>query len=139
MILRCINIDEAAVPKVLPGHQPHPQYIYNGLTVGKIYVVYGMAIYGDALRVLVRHDNGHPFWYVPQLFEVVDDHFPPYWGFRFFNIEGRTIGERHAFQAIWGYRELVDDLRHNAGLMDGESVHLEIFEAEAQRRASYNV
>ena len=139
MIYRCINNDEALAPDVLYHGYRHPSYVDNTLTIGRSYVVYGMSLYNDDLKYLIRNDSGHARWKAPYFFKEVDSRLPPYWEFRAFDQTGLTGFSRRTFQAIWGYPILVRHPEHNSGLIDIVPYDMEVFAEEIERRAAYDL
>ncbi len=82
----------------------HPQY--PDLTTGQFYVVIG--IEADDLRIL--NDQGRPFLYPPELFEVIDPNEPTDW----INEIGES-GERYAYppalNVVGFFEDFFDDQR----------------------------
>lgn len=64
---------------------------YPDLTVGQPYVVIG--IEANDLRIL--NDQGRPFLYPPEIFDIVDPHEPADWV-----TEAGADGERYAYPAV---------------------------------------
>ncbi|MGV8913611.1 MAG: hypothetical protein ACOH14_13450 [Rhodoglobus sp.] len=135
MIVECINNDEAKAPDVFANGYRHPEYVHTELTVGASYVVYGIGVYKDDLKYLIRTDLGDGRWKSPYFFEVRDDRLPPYWKFRYNVIEGAEPLQRIGWRAVSGYSELVDDPAHNEGLMELHPEAYQVFEREVARRA----
>jgi hypothetical protein len=61
MIVESVNNDQAKAPDVFENGYRHPEYVHNDITPGAVYVVYGIGIFLDDLRYLIRRDNGVVF------------------------------------------------------------------------------
>ena len=140
MIVECINNDQANAPKVFENHYVHPEYLDNTLTVGASYFVYGMHIWHDDLRYLVRNDSGYARWKSPYFFRVSDSRLPSHWEFKYNVIEGAEFLQRVGVRAVWGYPALVNRPGHNDNLLasddaePGVAEDLKLFQQEVDRR-----
>lgn len=85
-----------------------------GLTVGRTYAVYAMAVWRGNLGVLVLDDGARPSWCHVELFEFIDATLPPHWSF--------TTRDEEVFgiSALWGYRSLIQNPSHNEDLVERE-------------------
>lgn len=75
-----------------------------GLTLGNIYPVYGIMLWKYTLAYLIpipQLEEGDPYWFPVELFQVVDHLLPKNWYFKDF-------GENpdNGVNAIWGFKEL---------------------------------
>ena len=78
---------------------------YNGISVGKQYLVMGMIMFESSISYLID-DNGLIFVYPCQLFEVLENKFPSDWYFRLIEKDEEIYPY---IQAICGYYELCFD------------------------------
>jgi hypothetical protein len=107
------------------------------LTVGKSYIVYAMSLINASLTVLVADDYDKPAWLPLGLFEVEDPRLPGHWEFAKGEAEpvDSSIGAV-AWQARWGYHEVVQSDSHYYGLEDRDVEALRVFYEERQRHLS---
>lgn len=94
--------------------------IYNGISLGATYRVYGTMLYGEGVYYLIYDDFKMPNWYPADLFTVTLSSLPERWHFRYF-------GQSENLTAIWGYYELVSVDKHFDGLGEQEQEDIDIF------------
>ena len=94
-----------------------------GAILGEEYYVYGMALGkpGNLIYLLAGNDSVYQ-WLPAELFEVVDSLQPVE---QYFCI--RESEEEYIPQALWGYKELIEDPDHYLGLWQREPKDQEIF------------
>jgi hypothetical protein len=133
MIVRCVNNVSGLAPTDAQGTASHPDYVHEGLEVGREYAVLGISLYNDRLRFLIDQQKFPPGWLSVAFFELVNSRQPPHWDFQFFNVSGFEPHERRAFQAVWGYGELVRDVDiHTYALREGIPMSLQVFRRELE-------
>lgn len=93
---------------------------FNGISLGKTYKVYGMILYQEGIYYLVYDDFLMPNWYYSVLFKTVASDIPQGWYYKYF-------GQNESLSAIWGYDELVNDLKHYDGLSEQDQEEIEVF------------
>lgn len=106
------------------------------LTIGKRYTVLGMSILESALYFLVRDDTAAPSFSPAAMFDCALQPIPVDWCFSLrdgIHATGSDLWERPCV-AVWGYKELVDDLGHANSLGEREPQALQIFARELRRR-----
>src|SRR3990170_5456101 len=90
------------------------------LTVGKVYLVYGMLHGSRAIKYLISDKQyNFPNWYPAELFEVIDHSLPISWYFNF-------CGYDKHVNAIWGYKELLNS-NHFINILERKEKDLDIF------------
>ncbi|WP_052344262.1 hypothetical protein [Bacillus ndiopicus] len=94
--------------------------IFNGISVGTIYSVYGTMIYGEGVYYLICDDFEMSNWYPADLFSVTSGLLPEQWYFNYF-------GQSENLSTIWGYYELVNDEKHFDGLGEQEPDEIDVF------------
>lgn len=85
---------------------------FEGLSLDKSYVVYGISIFDEELTYLIYDDYEMAAWYAANLFHVESTALPENWHHRYF---GRN---EQGLSAIWGYKELVHSMDHYDGLLN---------------------
>lgn len=93
---------------------------YVGVSLGKIYSVYGVIMYENCLKYLLFDEYGMPNWYPAELFSVVDSRIPLGWHYTFY-------GSEISLTAVWGYEELVNSDTHYDELCEQEPRALDLF------------
>ncbi len=94
--------------------------IFNGISLGTIYSVYGTMLYEEGVYYLIYDDFEMPNWYPADLFNVTSGSLPEQWYFKYF-------GKSENLSAIWGYYELVNVDKHFDGLGEQEQDEIDIF------------
>lgn len=91
-----------------------PGYVREYLEIGKTYEVYGIILVKGTLEYLIAvRDTITPHFEPIELFKITDTSIPPFWHYNYFGINGDTTVE-----AVWGYRELALDSKHNVDLVE---------------------
>jgi hypothetical protein len=107
------------------------------LVVGKTYIVYAISVWKRELAYLIipvfldeenlpesSDEEDLPSWYPAELFQVITPRLPRFY-FAIFENDPRGLN------ALWGYKELIEDYHHYVGLIDREPEALKTF---SQRR-----
>ena len=129
MIIKCIaNSGIALSEKQIAIVHNSKDYEYNHLEIDSLYVVCGVSIFKDTLNYLIvgKYSN-FIMWEPAELFEVVDNRIPPNWYYNYFGKEYLSDMENNPFYAIWGYKEITENLDHNHNLMERNPDDLKIF------------
>lgn len=93
------------------------------LNIGNEYPVYGIAIWKGILNYLTMDKYlDLPSWHPADLFEIVDSELPYEWHHKYY---GFTEGVH--LNAIWGYKELVQEEEHYTELIEREDTAISIF------------
>lgn len=100
------------------------------VSIGKEYLVLGVALWHSVILLLVLDDTNLPYWYPVELFCMTDARLPDDW---FFSVSAAT---EHGVQAIWGYEHLVTDSSHYGALLERDPEALRLFYQEEWRRRS---
>ncbi len=109
MKVKCLYITNEKFFKKKFEHQTYEKY-ENDLVLGKEYLVYGILYYEMDYNYLIFDENRSPFWYLSNLFEIIENHLSALWYFRHFE-------NSNTFRTIFGYNELVNNEYHNDDLM----------------------
>lgn len=100
------------------------------VTPGRRYRVLGLSVTESRLLVFVLDDTGFPVFYPAGFFDVASQPVPAGWMFAI--LDGMRASARDVWanpiQAIWGYRELVEDPLHYTDLVEGETSAREVFD-----------
>jgi hypothetical protein len=80
-----------------------------------------MALLGLHLVLLLCDDTGQPNWYPAAQFKVANPHLPPDWGYDIYRRDARGL------RAIWGYRAMIVDKKHNDLLIARNPEALKVF------------
>jgi len=121
-------------PKMLADHQQGRAVAFEStypLTVGKQYLIVGMAIVERAFFFLVRDDAGGPCFAHAGFFDLLKADIPAGWRFGLeagINASGKGLWSDPGV-AIWGYPELVDDPEHVNALFEFDPGALAVFES----------
>lgn len=125
MKVLCLYRLNSDVPEALRLNSNFTAAEYD-LVVGRVYDVFGQAIFEGRLIYLVDPESAcKPNWYPAELFDVVDRMLPASWKFAFFG--------RHYLNdlgAIWGYADLVEEPDHFNALAERHSEALRVFERQ---------
>ncbi|EIJ42385.1 hypothetical protein BegalDRAFT_1501 [Beggiatoa alba B18LD] len=107
-----------------------PKVRFDELTIGRLYNVYGICVYKNALEYLISPSYYYslPSWYPATLFKVIDSRLPTEWYFSEY-----LQSYRYMIHAIWGYKELVLDETHHNNLLEREEYALTIFATAKQK------
>jgi hypothetical protein len=132
MLLKCVAEVGADLGPYEKGLFYTPETRFD-LSRGNLYRTYGLMMYNGALVALTTDDYGDPTWTPLQAFTVEDPSLPGGWLFQYFPPERDGLPDKPQVQAIWGYRELADDLAHNNALMDRDPAAMAIFASEVKR------
>ncbi len=90
------------------------------LKEGEVYTIYGQIIYKNVLKYLILGSYENlPSWYPAELFEIVDTSLHFEWYFNSYPTED--------ISAVWGFKELVNDLEFLDELIDREDSAIRIF------------
>jgi hypothetical protein len=94
--------------------------IFN-LEIEKEYLVMGIILSGKFIFYL-SDENGKPFWYPCELFQVSDNKISPNWYFKSFPKDDSID-----IDAIWGYSELCNQENYFDQLMDRDDSAMRIY------------
>lgn len=121
MKVKFLKLDLSSLPKLLDlGYSSEADFHLRGDTT---YIVYGISMWRFVLHYLVIPENmSLPYWYPADLFEIVDTRLPPELFFRDFR--DNDPSER---EFLLGYKELIQDVSHDIGLMEREVNAIRIF------------
>ena len=130
-------------PDRIPDHQK-----YRGLdmaqsysmTVGRTYVVAGMAIVETTFWFLIRNDLDVAQLVPAALFEGFSGAVPSGWEFgprEGIRLDGAALWER-GMVSVWGYPEMVQKEDHLARLLERNSDAIAIFDRRNPRRPDIN-
>jgi hypothetical protein len=104
------------------------------LVLGKKYPILGMGLFEGALIVLANDETG-PNWLPIGLFDISPQAIPRDW--QFVLLDGLEAsggkGMTTAWEARWGYYELVHDPGHFENLINREPDALRIFQARLEK------
>jgi hypothetical protein len=114
MQVLCVGNRGSDLPKAVLDRSGNFEASQFLLTIGSVYVVYGMAIRNANLGLLVLNDRARPIWSHLELFEVLDARVPSHWSFA--SLDEEVFG----LSALWGYRSLIQNPSHNDDLMELE-------------------
>ena len=90
------------------------------LNIGTEYMVYSISLCKGILRYLILgKDENLPSWYPAELFEITDNLLPIEWYYAFY--------PNQVVSAIWGYKEIIFDSKHNIDLIEREDHAIRIF------------
>lgn len=94
-----------------------------GLTLGREYLVMGIAIYKESncLHYLTDH-NGSPRWYPYMLFDVLDNRLDPRW---YIDIIGKS--EQGNMHTLIGFKELCNDDNFHDLLMERDDTAMRTY------------
>lgn len=96
------------------------EYIREYLEINKIYTIYGIMIIEGTINYLVSYGlSNSPSFEPAEFFEVVEHTLPSQWYYHYY---GEAVVE-----AIWGYKELALDVKHNVELTEGETAAIKTF------------
>lgn len=93
------------------------------VTVGDVYTVYGVNLWrrGTLSYLTMNAANSLPIWTPAELFEVVEDKLPADWYYKFLGVSDDYLN------AVWGYKELVQNPKHYTGLVGEDRKEIEFF------------
>lgn len=117
----------------LPEHQRNRADQYSGdypVTIDRTYAVGGMMISENRLLFLIRDDDGAPLFAPAAFFDFTVQDIPAGWKFALtpgIRVPNASLWN-HPVSAVWGYPDLVDDVRHVAALGDGDRHALAVFD-----------
>lgn len=120
MIVSCIANTSRQSPTLFQSLGYTGQAVFQ-VSPGTDYVVHAMALLGLHLVLLLCDDTGQPNWYPASQFKVGNSHLPPDWGYDIYRRDARGL------RAIWGYRTMIDDKKHNDALICRNAEALKVF------------
>jgi hypothetical protein len=95
------------------------------LPLGKVFNVYGISVWNNVLSYLIVEDaesESKPFWFPAELFVVEDTLLPAGFHHKYYGLR-----DKRGVNALWGYKEMVDDSQHYIALIEREAEAEEIF------------
>ncbi len=95
MKVRCIaNTGRGLPPQILNPENGLEITTQFGLTVGKMYTVYGLSVHDGFVDYLVLEEDRYPISYPAPLFEILDGRPSRYWVFHFGEVRWKYKGEK---------------------------------------------
>jgi hypothetical protein len=103
----------------------HNQETDFQLEIGAIYTVFGINTWYQAVHYLTydKWMNG-PFWHPAELFEIVDNHLPPNWYYRFYGYDDESMD---MVNTVCGYKELALNPKHYFDLIERNDDAMNLF------------
>ena len=92
------------------------------MAIGKVYTVYAICLWGEALHYLLEAVAGRPAWYPAVLFEVRNTTMPSSWHFAYWGRDRSNV-----IKAVWGYEELIGSEGHFDALSEQDQEAIRIF------------
>lgn len=97
------------------------------LTIGKVYGIFGIAVYRGVPLFLLCGDDDLPDWYPTDLFLISDPRVPKDWFAALY--PGNDVG----LQFLIGYERMVTDQLHYDALLERDPAALESFRLEKRK------
>jgi hypothetical protein len=93
------------------------------VNIGDTYCVYGINLWRrGTLSYLVMNAAGSmPIWVPAELFQLVDGKLPNEWYYKFLGLTDDYLN------AVWGYKELVENPKHYTGLVGEDKKEIDLF------------
>ncbi|MEV6446002.1 contact-dependent growth inhibition system immunity protein [Amycolatopsis sp. NPDC051716] len=125
MIVRCVA--ESGGRGAAPGYGTvSVGTIPFGLTRGREYAVYGLALFETGPALLVQDDKRYPGWYATSVFEILDSAVPAGW----------RAGRGEGYELVLAYPELAESESAMSGLIRLDRAARRHFARQVQARTS---